>query len=209
MILRLARFLLLALALALPAGCTTVSSLNSAARSLDVYELQPATAVPGSARTTRSVTVAAPAASAAVASDRILVKPNPLQVTYLPGARWVEAAPEHLQSLLVRSLEATGRTGFVGASGSGALTDYVLDSRIEAFEAQIVPRTEPPVRVLVALTLTLVNDVDGRRVASRRFERAVDAGSDAAPVVVSAFNLAMSGVLGDATAWTIATMAGR
>ena len=38
--------LLLALALALPSGCSAVRSLNSAARPLDAYELVPA-AIPG------------------------------------------------------------------------------------------------------------------------------------------------------------------
>ena len=104
--------LLLALALALPSGCSAVRSLNSAARPLDAYELVPA-AIPGASSTGRSVAVEEPAASAAIATDRILVKPNPLAVTYLPGARWIEAAPLHVQSLIIRSLAESGRVGFV------------------------------------------------------------------------------------------------
>jgi cholesterol transport system auxiliary component len=208
MMLRPARALALLLVLTLPAGCAALGSLDSAARTLDVYELQPAASVPGGSRTARSVAVEVPAASAAIATDRILVKPNPLAVAYLPEARWVEGAPAHVQSLLVRSLAGSGRTGFVTATGGGALTDYVLVTRIEAFEAEISRGAQFPVRVRVALTLDLMRDIDGRVVASRRYDRAVDAASDDAATVVPAFNLAMSGILSDATAWAIAAMSG-
>ena len=148
-----------------------------------------------------------PASPAAIASERILVKPDPLSVAYLPGARWIEPVPAHVQSLLVRSLAGSGRTGLVGASATGMLPDYVLLSRIDAFQAEIARGPEPPVRVVVAMTLSIVNDIDGRVVASRRFERTV-ARSDDAAIVVSAFNVAMSGILREATAWTIAAIAG-
>jgi cholesterol transport system auxiliary component len=208
MTLRTARCLLVALVLALSAGCTAVSSIESAARALDVYELMPAARVPGGSRTSRSVAVEVPSSSAAVATDRILVKPDPLAVAYLPGARWVEPAPAHLQSLLIRSLDGSGRTGFVGASASGALPDYVLLTRLEAFQAEIEPRAQPPVRVVVAITLSVMRDIDGRIVASRRFERTATAANDSPATVVSAFNAAMAVILPEATAWAIASMAG-
>ena len=61
---------------------------------------------------------------------------------------------------------------------------------------------------MIRLTLTLMRDVDGRVLAARRFERSVGSPSDDAPDVVSAFNVAMSGLLGDATAWVVAAMSG-
>ena len=207
MTLNLARSLLLALALTVPPGCAAIRSLDFAASTLDAYELLPAE-VPGGARIARSVAVEVSAASAAIATDRILVKPDALSVAYLPGARWIEPAPTHVQSLLIRSLADSGRTGFVGASATGSLPDYVLLSRIDAFQAEIVRGAEPPVRVVVAMTLSVMNDIDGRIIASRRFERSVGAASDDASTVVSAFNVVMSGILREVTAWTIASIAG-
>ena len=110
--------LLLALALALP-GCGAVRSLNAAASPQDTYELQPVAATTG-ARTGRSLSVEVPSATAAIATDRILIKPGALQVAYLPAVRWVEAAPLHVQSLLIRSVANSGRAGFVGGpTGTG------------------------------------------------------------------------------------------
>ncbi len=208
MTLSLARGLMLALVLALPPGCGAISSLNSAASTLATYELQPATTVPGGGGTARTLAVEVPRTSAAIGTERILVKPNPLSVTYLPDGRWVEPAPAHVQWLLIRSIAETGRTGGVGGGGSGALPDYDLLSSLDAFEAVITPAGPSPVRVDVALTLTLVRGIDGRALGTRQFQASVGAASTEAGVVVSAFNAAMSQVLREASGWTIAAMAG-
>jgi cholesterol transport system auxiliary component len=199
--------LLVAFALLVPPGCAAIRSLDSAAASLDTYELQPAD-VPSGPRTFHSITVDMPASPAAVGTDRILVKPDPLTVAYLPGARWIEPAPAHIQSLMVRSLANSGRTGLVGASAAGMLPDYVLMSRIDAFQAEVAG-PDQPVRVVVGMTLSIMSDIDGRIVATRRFGRTVNVPSDAAPAVVSAFNVAMSDILARATDWAIASIAGR
>jgi cholesterol transport system auxiliary component len=199
---------MLALLLALPSGCGAIRSLNSAASTLDTYELEFAADVPASGRTARTLAIEVPRASAAVATERILVKPNPLAVTYLPDARWVEPAPAHVQWLLIRSIAATGRTGGVGGGGGGALPDYDLLPSLDTFEAVITPNGPTPVRIDVALTLTLVRGIDGRMVGSRSFRSSFNAPSTEAGAVVSAFNVAMHGVLRDASAWTLAAMAG-
>jgi cholesterol transport system auxiliary component len=197
----------LALALILPA-CTALRSLDSASRSLDTFELQPLAGAPARAHTGRSLAVEGPTASGALATERILVKPNPLQIAYLPGARWVDAAPVHVQSLLIRSIANSGRTGFVGQPASGPLPDYDLLTDLEAFQAEVQRGGEPPYQVVVRMTLTLVRDLDGRVVATRRFERSVGAPSSDDATIVSAFNVAMSGLLAEVTAWTVGAMSG-
>ena len=88
---RLSAFgLLLALALG-AGGCSTVSSLNSAARNLDAYALNPLPPQPAARRGSRILFVAEPTVPGAVATDRIVMKPNAIQVTLLGDGRWVEA----------------------------------------------------------------------------------------------------------------------
>ena len=61
---------------------------------------QPAAAAARGARSgSRILFVAEPTAPGAIASDRIVMKPNPLQVTLLGDGRWVEAAPAHIRNL--------------------------------------------------------------------------------------------------------------
>ena len=146
---------------------------------------------------------------AAISTDRILIKPGALRVAYLPDGRWVDPAPEHVQSLLVRSLAGTGRFGFVGGESSGPLPDYVLISDLEAFQAELAPAgATPPVTVVVRLTVTILRDLDRRVVATQSFEGRAGAAGDDAPTVVTAFDAAMGQVLRDATSWTSAVATG-
>ncbi len=194
------------------AGCATFSSLNSSARALDTYELNP---LPASASATggrggsRLVFVADPTAPAAVATDRIVIKPNALQVTLASDGRWVEAAPAHVRNLLARSLANTGRYAFVTAGTIGPLPDFTVMTDIGAFEAQLLPEgSAAPVRVLVSMTLSVVRDADGRLVASRRFTRSAPASGTQAFAIVAAFETANTALLREAVPWATTVMTG-
>ena len=129
---------LVALILGAP-GCTTVSSLNSAARNLDTYELSPLPPQPGARAGSRLLFVAEATAPGAIGSDRIVIKPNPLQVTLLGDGRWVEAAPTHIRNVIARSFANTGRFAFVTTAAVGPLPDFTLLTDVDGFEAQILP----------------------------------------------------------------------
>ena len=201
--------LLLALALG-ASGCATLSSLNASARALDTYELNP---LPATAATGRSggrmVFVADPTAPAAVATDRIVLKPNTLQVALLGDGRWVEAAPAHVRNLLARSLANTGRYAFVTTGSIGPLPDFTLLTDIDAFEAQLLPEgSAAPARVVVSMILSVVRDSDGRLVASRRFSRTADSQDTDAVAIVAAFEAANTAVLREAVPWATTVMTG-
>ena len=76
----------------------------------------------------------------AIASDRIVMKPSPIQVTLLGDGRWVEAAPAHIRNLLARSFANTGRFAFVSSATVGPLPDFTLMTDVESFEAELLPR---------------------------------------------------------------------
>lgn len=203
------RTIALVLAVALgSAGCATVSSLNSAARSLDTYALNPLPPQPAARGGTRLLFVAEPTAPGTVGTDRIVMKPSPIQVTLLGDGRWVEPAPVHIRGLLARSLANTGRFAFVTTAAVGPLPDFTLMSDIEAFEAQLLPAGGAPARVVVSITLSVVRDADGRLVASRRFTRTAEAPDTDAIAVVSAFDAATGALLRDAVPWATAVMTG-
>lgn len=208
-----AALLLLALALG-TTGCATVSSLNASARSLDTYELNPLPSSSSAAAAAgrsggRLLYVADATAPAAVATDRIVMKPNALQVTLIGNGRWVEPAPAHVRNLLARSLANTGRYAFVTTGTVGPLPDFTLMTDVEAFEAQLLPReSAAPARAVVSLTLSVVRDADGRLVASRRFSRTAEAAGTDALAVVSAFEAATTAVLREAVPWATTVMTG-
>lgn len=196
-------------ALALPAaGCTTVSSINSAARSLDAYELSALPPRASGHGGSRLLFVAEPSAPGAVASDRIVIKPNPLQVTLLGDGRWVQAAPTHLRDVLARSFANTGRFAFVSTASVGPLPDFTLLTDINSFEAQVLPRGGSAARVVVSVTLSVVRDADMRLIASRTFTRTAEAPDTDAMAVVSAFEAANSALLHEAVPWATSVMTG-
>lgn len=200
----------LVLVLLATSGCATVSALNSSARTLDTYELNPLPAGAGAGRGGgRLVFVAEPTAPAAIATDRIVLKPNNLQITLVGDGRWVEPAPAHVRNLLARSLSNTGRYALVTTASVGPLPDFTLMTDIDAFEAQLVPGTgAAPARVVVSMTLSVVRDADARLVASRRFSRAAEAGGTDAMSVATAFEAANGAVLREAVPWATTVMTG-
>ena len=207
---RLVALALLAAATFATTGCATISSLNSSARALDTYELSPLPASAASGRSgSRILFVAEPTAPASVATDRIVMKPNALQVTLIGDSRWVEAAPAHMRTLVARSLANTGRFAFVTTGSIGPLPDFTLMTDIDAFEAQLQPRESgAPARVVVSLTLSVVRDADGRLVASRRFSRTAEAADTDALAIVSAFEAATNAVLREGVPWATTVMTG-
>jgi cholesterol transport system auxiliary component len=190
------------------AGCSTVSSLNSAARNLDTYALSPLPPQAGARSGSRILFVAEPTVPGAIATDRIVMKPSPIQVTLLGDGRWVEGAPTHIRDLLTRSFANTGRFALVTSATVGPLPDYTLMSDVASFEAHLLPPGGGAARVVVSMTLSVVRDADGRLVASRRFTRTADAPDTDALAIVSAFEAATGALLREAVPWATAVMTG-
>ncbi len=187
--------------LALLASCGVI---GKAAAPLDAYTLQPLPIAAGAA-SARHLVVELPTASGALATDRILIKPNPLQAQYLPKGRWVDPAPQLMQTLLVGSLQNASGFRLVGRDGAGLVPDYVLLVELTAFQAEIpLPdQAEPLIRI--GLTLTLLREADRTLLATRRFEQTSLAANTQTQTVVAAFDAATQLVLGEAVAWVRST----
>lgn len=194
------RFVLLGI-LGLP-GCTAISTLNQAATPLDTFALQPVSVARQTQRSSRTLLVLEPTASAAIATDRILIKPQPLSVTYLPEARWADAVPQMLQSVLIQSLAESGALGFVGAQGAGPVPDTVLLTRIDAFEVNV--QADGTYQAEVSLDLTVLRDRDQRVLGTRRATQSLFVSSDRADAISQAFQQLLNDLLPEAVAWITA-----
>ena len=193
------RTIALGLGLAATAGCSALSSIQSASKPLDTFELSPLPAGSvATARGRRSLEVALPTATGALTSDRIVIKPTPLQVEALPNARWVNEAIEHVQLLLVRSLAGSGRFAIVTSAGSGPSPDYILLTDLQAFQAEVA--TDQMI-VVIRTTMTLLSNTDGSVVASRSFANSATVPDTSTDLVVAAFDQAMTQQLKDVVGW--------
>lgn len=182
-------------------GCNAVASLNAAARPLDTYDLTPAAGTTSGRRTTRTLLIARPEASAAIATNRIMIKTGRASISYLPDAQWSDELPLVLQNLLIRSISGTDRVGYVGQSDGGPIPDSALLIRLDAFEVRAT--TDGAFSAIIDMTLTILNDRTQRIVATRRFSQSVAVADDTAASVVNAFQSGLDVLLPDASDWAV------
>lgn len=188
-------------ALTLLGGCSALSTLNTASEPLATYDLHPAAGAKTGGRTSRTLLIARPQAPAALASDRILIRPDPVSIAYLPDARWTDELPLVVQSLLVRSISDTGRIGYVGRSDAGPVPDKALLVRIDAFEVKAL--ADDQFEVAVEVDLTILRDRDQRVIATRGFAQSAQTGDISPKAVVTVFQALLDDLLPTMSDWTI------
>ncbi|TCP61648.1 cholesterol transport system auxiliary component [Rhodovulum bhavnagarense] len=197
-------FLVLSVTLALP-GCSAIGALGRAGGPpQDVFEIRAPADLPVARSRAGDVDfiIAVPAASGALDTDGIMVRPGANQVQYLPDARWSENAPVMVQSALVEGFERTGAFGFVGRRPLAGSGDLALVSSLTDFNAEILPDRQGAV-IRMTLMARLVREDDAAVLASRRFseETVVTDTRDAA--ILAGYVSAAERVLFDLTAWVL------
>jgi len=195
-------FLALAAA-ALLSGCAAITSLNTAASSLDAFELRAPTGVPV-ARSPQAIDfiVEVPSASGAIDTDRILVRPTATQVAYLPDARWTAAAPVMLQSALVETFLRSNAFRYVGRRPLGVSGDVALVTDLVDFGA--VVRGSGAV-VEVTMVARLVREEDATITATRTFTRSVPVPDTRSATIIAGYEAATAALLSDVAGWVLAT----
>lgn len=179
------RFLPLAALLLTTSGCGVLGAL-SGGPDRDVFELRetgPAMAC-GRSRAVELV-VEAPKAAGPIDSERILVRPNPLQIQYLPDAQWGDSVPVMVQTLLVRRLSDYSLFSHVGRAPLGSSGDYALLSEIGDFSAVVQGKGAV---VTLAMSAQVVDEMSARVVARRNFAVSVPVENTATPTLIAGFD---------------------
>lgn len=196
---------LLGATLLLSGGCAGLGLLNEASTPNDLYALTPkSTFDPNLPRLQQQIVVEEPTATAAVDTDRIAVQPSPLEVQYVPGARWVDRAPLIVQALLIESYENSGKVGAVGRSTVGLRADYAIVTDLREFQARIPnAETEGPLEVHVRLNIKVIDAFEDRIIASNSFEELAVATTDDMGDIAVAFDEALGDTMRDAVEWSV------
>ncbi len=192
------------LALLTLASCTGIQTLQRASAPVDLYQLSPkSTFSPNLPDVSWQIVVDEPTAASAVNTDQIAVKPNPYQVQYFPGSRWVDRAPVLVQTLMVESFENTGRASSVGREAIGLTPDFTLVTDLREFQAEVPENGEAALVVNVRLNVKIVDEPEGVIFASESFDRKVQIGSTEMVDVVHAFDTALGGTMREAVEWSL------
>lgn len=200
------RPLLLACLLPLLAGCGALSALSDATEPLAVFELRPPEGLPVARRVqARDVIIELPTTSGALETDRIMIRPGPLEAQYLPDVRWGEAAPVMVQTLMLRALDATRAFQYVGRRPLGPSGDYAIVTEITEFHADLSPDGESA-EVVIGMISRIVREDGVRIIATRSFSAREYAASLEDADLVAAFDAATGRVLSEFTTWTLGAL---
>lgn len=190
---------LLAATLAL-SGCAALGGLGGGP-ALDSFELRAPAELPQARRSlARDVVVEVPEAGPALDLDRIMIRPNPLQAQYLPGARWTGNAPVMVQTLMLRSLQDTNAFRFVGRRPLGLGADFVIVSELTDFQAE---EGADGVTIRLRLIARLVREEDAAVLASRSFQATAPVPSLETLEVVGSFNRATDTLMAELALWVM------
>jgi len=189
-------------------GCGAISALDSATAPLEVFELRARPQPQATRQSATQVIVELPNTSGALETDRIMIRPGPLQAQYLPEVRWGDPAPVMLQTLMLRSLESTGAFAYVGRRPLGPGGDYAILTELSDFQAELDPDGETAT-VRLQMTVRLLRERDLRIIATRSFAASAPAASTGTEAIVAAFDAAAAEFLPEFTGWTLATLGAR
>jgi cholesterol transport system auxiliary component len=197
------RLVVAALAL-LPAGCGSVLGGGAAPNlyALTALDQFPATwpMVP------LQFLIDRPNGTAALDTVRIALRRNGLSFDYFADANWADSAPSMVQSLLVESLQRSGRVAAASRETMAIRGDVELRIDLRHFEADYADgRTPPTVRVELGLILIRIDDrsIIGTRtaMATRR------PGGNDVPAIVAAFDAALHDAMRETIGWMLTSAA--
>ncbi len=143
-----------------------------------------------------------PQASGVLSTQRIALTRKDMRIQYYAGARWTEAAPRMIQTLLVESFENTNKIVAVGRQAVTLRSDFNLKMELREFQAEL---GGPKPKVRVRINSKIIKMPKRKIIASRTFERLIEAEDTSMDAVVRAFDKGLGKVLKRIVEWTLLT----
>ncbi|MEW5420853.1 ABC-type transport auxiliary lipoprotein family protein [Amorphus sp. 3PC139-8] len=188
----------------LAAGVSACAALGGGGSSVEaIYTLAPPAEITGlNGRVGSQLLVATPLALDALNTNLIAVRPTPATLSYYPNVQWPDRLPNVFQSVLAAALENSGRVKAVGLPGQSLLINYQIVTEIRAFQAE----TAGSDRALVTISAKILDDRNGRVVASRVFTATQPMRGDTVQAAVDGLDLANQTVVEEMVRWIVSTI---
>lgn len=200
---KLSRRALLASAGAALAGCAV--ELPGQGAPVRLYKLTATKGFPkGLASLPWQISVEKPVASSGLDTARIALRQRDFAIEYYGRANWIDSATDMVQSLLIESLENSGRLPAVGRDVVGLRPDFVLRSELRDFQAELTSDTAGNVHV--RLQAKLVRMPERTIFASASHEHVVAFSGAEMERIVVAFDEALRAVLAETVGWAVGAL---
>ncbi|MGK2872179.1 MAG: ABC-type transport auxiliary lipoprotein family protein [Alphaproteobacteria bacterium] len=175
----------------------------------DIYELSPKNTFDENLpKIDLQLVVEEPSSARGIDTDRIALRPSPLEIKYFAGARWVDRAPRMVQILLGESFENTGKIVAVGRQSIGLRADFSIKSELREFQAEYFEAGGHP-QIHVRLNVKLIKMPEARIVASRTFDQIEPASGKEITAIVQSFDETLGKVMRQAVEWTLREVKAR
>lgn len=148
--------------------------------------------------TPAQILVREPRALKALDSERIIIRPEPTEITYLGDTQFADRLPVVVQAKVIEAFERSGGARAVGAPGDGLLIDYTVSLQIRRFEVAAYNSSVAEVELFVML----INERNGRAVASSVFRGSAPTSAEDPAQVAAGLNEAFGQVLKEIVRWT-------
>ena len=190
------------------AGCSV--KLPGAGQSPRVFVLSPKSTFPAGLPDVKwQLLVDVPQAAAGIASHRIALRHQAVELEYFSMASWTDDGPKMIQSLLVESFENSKKIISVGRQAIGLRADYRLTTDLREFQAEYMnpdgvamkEGEAPYVRVRINAKLVRMPQRD--IVSSQTFEHLVRADNSDMNAVIATYDVALGKTLKKVVAWTL------
>lgn len=177
-------------------GCVSKLLTAPPPATYDLAGLEQAPKVRGSI--SAQVLIPEPGAIKILNSERLVVVNGPI-VAYYPNAQYPDSLPKLVQTRLIEAFEKTKRAKAVGRPGEGLSIDYQLLTDIRKFDFNVGSGGR---FAEIELSARLLNDHNGRVIASQVFKASVPVSEDSAGGAVAGLNAALDRVLADLIQWS-------
>ncbi len=165
-----------------------------------IYQISAPTAPAIAGATSAQVLLPEPRALAALASNKLPVKPTPITLSYYPSVSLEDTAPKVMQRVMLDTFTNSGRVRAVGLPGQSLLINYQIVTEMRAFQAE----TYEGNRVRIVMAAKLLNDANGRVLRDEVFTATVPVSSDSAEDAAIGLNAAAEAISRDILDWTLA-----
>lgn len=181
------------------AGCGNLVDLPGSGAPPQIYSLTaPRNLVIEGAQYDWRLLVEEPDASRAIDTNRIVLRPSPVEIKYFARARWSDRAPRMIQGLLIQAFDNTDAIEAVGRGTAGMGADFLVSGYLSDFQMEY--ESGDPV-VKIRLKLNIVEQKTGRIVATKTFQNDAALTRDRTRDVVLGFDSALSEMMTQAVAW--------
>jgi cholesterol transport system auxiliary component len=170
----------------------------------ETFDLSGPEAIPRvSGGTAAQILIPEPSALKTLDSERIVVASGP-RLFYYPDAQWPDRMPRVYQARAIEAFEKSNKAKAVGRPGEGLSIDYQIITNIRAFEYRA--ETKDSGYAHVEVFVKIMDDSNGRIVATRTITGDAAVAAASAANVVAGLDAAMSQVLVELVRWTLSVI---